>query len=643
MKDVAPSHAASTASTNAPASSTKHQNSTHQSTTPDEIQEWIQVFSQDPQQSDEIEVDLSDIASVTKSLVSFTKNGLLPPDGTPFHIILFVMARTGQVLKTDALIQWMEEEQANRRLVVASSCYLEQMTAHRLTGDAEQCDAILRRLVERSASISGNLPQEENKSDQKNVYGRVELQHFTVAMSAWIESSDTNLASKVEDIFQLMKKTLHARKMRPKAQTYCTLMKAHIKQESLRHRIQTEMQVRRSPSSMSPEAAKRCLEILKEMRKEGISPDIYCYSTCIDACTKSGSPRAMEEAEDLLEEMQQDYGLEPNEVMYTSIVSGYARSGMKDAAAHADAAFAKLKAQGIVPSLKFYNSLLDAHAKAADMSRVEDIVEEISVNGLRPDIYTYNTWMNGYAKSRQPERMEQIYQHVVQLFKKANDKATEPTRFTHTIRLQAWAKAGSPHMATKALQDQIRMGHTPEVGHFTAVLGSWLRSKLPESAEKAEAGLRQMIHLTKSGRFEVLPDLVAFSTVLGCHLSCNSPDLETKAMNLFRELKQLAADNPRNERFQINSMFYARLIEAQVQASNETSEENLWEIIQELNDQPDAFWNASARKAEQQIWSHVGRKFRKSVRFRDNHGLQQALRELEVKGLGKGSKSFMMK
>ena len=51
----------------------------------------------------------------------------------------------------------------------------------------------------------------------------------------------------------------------------------------------------------------------------------------------------------------------------------------------------------------------------------------------------------------------------------------------------------------------------PGTQAFTAVLVAWLRSDLPDAAEKAHRGLRHMMDLALLGRFKCFPNRYSFA------------------------------------------------------------------------------------------------------------------------------------
>ena len=125
----------------------------------------------------------------------------------------------------------------------------------------------------------------------------------------------------------------------------------------------------------------------------------------------------------------------------------------------------------------------------------------------------------------------------------------KPQAETYTIRLQSWSKAGKPAKTSEALNDWIVAGETEQVKdmpgtqEFTAVLIAWLRSNLPEAAENAYKGLRQMMDLAVSGRFNCFPDRYSFTVAISACAKSPSKTAGKRALTLLEELKNVGREN----------------------------------------------------------------------------------------------------
>jgi hypothetical protein len=201
--------------------------------------------------------------------------------------------------------------------------------------------------------------------------------------------------------------------------------------------------------------------------------DMVTFSTVMNLWVQSGLQQGPQKAQDLLDRLQilysqqvvwEDLDLQPNLVIYTTVIRGWAQVG--------DASKATLVLQQQLQDYEHGN--LQA----------------------QPDSHTFNAVLHAWAKSRV----------------NPNDNHN---------------KDKAPHQQAEQVVAQMRAYNCPPDSYsFTSLLTCWANSKHARAAEKAEGILREMLELVAQGETRIRPNIVAYNTgkcaVLCCGYVCHS-------------------------------------------------------------------------------------------------------------------------
>ena len=105
---------------------------------------------------------------------------------------------------------------------------------------------------------------------------------------------------------------------------------------------------------------------------------------------------------DLLEQMKEE-GLQPNEVTYSTLMDICGKGGQPS---NAMELFEQMKEEGLQPNVVTYNSLMDICAKGGHPSKAMELFEQRKEEELQPNVVTYSTLIIGcfeigdYANAR---------------------------------------------------------------------------------------------------------------------------------------------------------------------------------------------------------------------------------------------------
>ncbi|KAF8203129.1 hypothetical protein BJ912DRAFT_942962 [Pholiota molesta] len=130
------------------------------------------------------------------------------------------------------------------------------------------------------------------------------------------------------------------------------------------------------------------MTIINLMRKQGIQPNVATYTAIIDSQMREQTEESLEAALNILDKMEQDEDLRPNEVTYTSILSGlYRGSWLSPARAEVVKAeiLGRMRRANIPPTIPTYHILIRAAVSSKDPNGYLDalrLLDEMEKYGL---------------------------------------------------------------------------------------------------------------------------------------------------------------------------------------------------------------------------------------------------------------------
>ena len=329
-----------------------------------------------------------------------------------------------------------------------------------------------------------------------------------------------------------------------------------------------------------PEASASIEKMLQEMTfyssngRTDCQPDVYSYTAAISSYNKllsnapnqSAAQRIWElylELKRLAEKYPEKAAYQPNDVTYSAVLEGLLRS--KD----------------------------DKAALCANL-----LEKELKEN---PDVdqNRYKLLIGVWSRVGRPGKVEDLFQEMKKLSEEGrNDLA--PDLDIHSIRLEAWSKAGSPGMTTKVLGEMIQSEHLNGKARrqdFNSVLLAWKRSNRADAAEKAEETLRTMSKYATEKGCDCLPDAFSFSTVIAAYVQSRSSMAGKKAFELLNELKCLASQKSSDKYLQPMFETYAQVIVGLTRSRDPLSETAVVQLMEEMQAKPREFWNKESYRS----------------------------------------------
>uniref|UniRef100_A0A5B7BLV2 Pentatricopeptide repeat-containing protein n=1 Tax=Davidia involucrata TaxID=16924 RepID=A0A5B7BLV2_DAVIN len=234
----------------------------------------------------------------------------------------------------------------------------------------------------------------------------------------------------------------------PNSRMYTTLMKGYMKEGRVSDTVRMLEAMRHQEDSAShPDhvayttvvsafvkvgSMDRARQVLAEMTRVGVPANRITYNILLKGCCQQ---LQIEKAKELIREMTNDAGIEPDVVSYNTLIDGCI---LVDDSAGALAYFNEMRARGIAPSkisyttlmkafafsgqpkiankvfdemlkdprvkvdLVAWNMLVEGYCRLGLVEEAKKIVERMRENGFYPNVATYGSLANGIALARKP-------------------------------------------------------------------------------------------------------------------------------------------------------------------------------------------------------------------------------------------------
>lgn len=320
-------------------------------------------------------------------------------------------------------------------------------------------------------------------------------------------------------------------------------------------------------SSISDSAirAEAILDKVAAWRHDGklddVNADATSYNSIIKAWSLSkGGSEAVGHAERILERMERDARVTPDEISYSSVINSYAKQSASDSRAADKAEQLLLRMyqehklnpeKCVAPTVRCFNAALDAHANSRDrsagrralklLSLMEDMYK-IGNSNFLPDVWSYNL--------------------AIKALSKGGNRRSATQALELLERMEKWSKDGNERIA-------------PDNVTFNTVINAFARSRSRGSAETAEELYYRMKELERGGKCSVRPDSVTLASVVSAWaVSDDNRSSAKRAMILFENAKESGID--------IDTVAYNALLNCLAKSGSKYAPDRAEAVLQEM-------------------------------------------------------------
>ncbi|KAL4588470.1 hypothetical protein LXL04_001361 [Taraxacum kok-saghyz] len=263
------------------------------------------------------------------------------------------------------------------------------------------------------------------------------------------------------------------------------------------------------------------LELFRQMKQDGLVPDVITYSTLLAGCAKvqDGYKKAI----DLVQELKYK-GLKMDSVIYGTIISVCASCNK---CKEAETYFNQMKNEGHVPNVFHYSSLLNAYSVDGNYEKAEEIFRDMKSAGLVPNKVVLTTLLKVYVRGGLFEKSRELLDEL-----EALGYAEE--EMPYCLLMDALSKAGQIDEAKLVFNEMKRKNVKTDGYSYSIMISAFCKNGLLEDAKK--------LSLEFEAKYEKY-DVVILNTMLCAY--CRSGELEN-VMNLMKKMDELAINPDRN-------------------------------------------------------------------------------------------------
>lgn len=311
----------------------------------------------------------------------------------------------------------------------------------------------------------------------------------------------------------------------------------------------------------------KALEVFNEMKLNGIPANDITYGCLLNAAVKSNK---IEKVIEIYDEMK-NLDIPINNVIYTTLIKGFTK--VKNFEKAFDTYERLLKDKNVEPNTVVYNSILDCCVECGNSQMMSQIYEDFksraseNENYAQPDLITYSTVIKGYGKLKNIDKVHDIYNYLkgredfvldevmfntildgmlkAEKFEEAlkiydDMKANQIKRSnaTYSILIKIHSKMNSVAKAVEVYNEMLEAGIKPSLITYTAILQILIKSKRIQNA----------IEIFDEIIFnDILPDQVMYNVIInGCIFNGRLNDAIRFLMRTFVSNIRLCEDVYKN-------------------------------------------------------------------------------------------------
>lgn len=254
----------------------------------------------------------------------------------------------------------------------------------------------------------------------------------------------------------------------PNSRMYTTLMKGYMKAGRVTDTVRT-------------------LEAMRRLDDRASHPDHVSYTTVVSALVKAGS---MDRARQVLAEMIR-IGVPANRITYNILLKGYckqlqieqARELLKEMADDA----------GIQPDVVSYNILIDGCILVDDSAGALAFFNEMRAKGIAPTKVSYTTLMKAFALSGQPKLAHRVFDEML------NDPRVKADTIAWNMLVEGYCRLGLIEEAKKVIEKMKENGLHPDVATYGSLANGIAFARRPGEALLLWNEVKERCRVDKEG------------------------------------------------------------------------------------------------------------------------------------------------
>ncbi|KAJ7968073.1 Pentatricopeptide repeat-containing protein [Quillaja saponaria] len=201
-----------------------------------------------------------------------------------------------------------------------------------------------------------------------------------------------------------------------------------------------------------------------QMKKEGHSPNVYHYSSLLNAYSVGGNYK---KADDLIQDMK-SAGLVPNKVILTTLLKVYARGGFFDKSREL---LNELESLGYAEDEMPYCLLMDGLAKAGQIHEAKQVFDEMREKCIKSGGYSHSIMISAFCRDGQFQEAKKLAWNFEATFDKYD------LVILNTM-LCAYCRAGEMDSVMKTLRKMDELAISPDYNTFHILIRYFCKEKM---------------------------------------------------------------------------------------------------------------------------------------------------------------------
>ncbi|KAL5546224.1 hypothetical protein UlMin_005911 [Ulmus minor] len=214
----------------------------------------------------------------------------------------------------------------------------------------------------------------------------------------------------------------------------------------------------------------RMLEAMRHQDDRASHPDHVTYTTVVSAFVKAGT---MERARQVLAEMTR-IGVPANRITYNILLKGYCKQLQIDKAK--ELLQEMDEHAGIEPDVVSYNVLIDGCILVDDSAGALAFFNEMRARGIAPTKISYTTLMKAFALSGQPKLAHKVFDEML------NDPRVKADQVAWNMLVEGYCRIGLIEEAKKIVQRMKENGFYPNVSTYGSLANGIALARKPGEA-----------------------------------------------------------------------------------------------------------------------------------------------------------------
>lgn len=173
----------------------------------------------------------------------------------------------------------------------------------------------------------------------------------------------------------------------------------------------------------------RCLQLYGEMRREGLIPSDVTFGILLDACIDAGE---LEHAKKVFYDLQSS-GFKVNVVLCTTFIKGLAATGNMDEAL--EVLTQMEQAPNCRPDVVTYATVAKGYAQSGDIQGGVQLIERMTKEGVQPDAAVFHTVLGACSSKVMPPA------ETMRHFERLVSRGMRPSLSAVSILLKSFAKS----------------------------------------------------------------------------------------------------------------------------------------------------------------------------------------------------------